>query len=266
LAELHALNVKVLGSSPSGGTMIKTAVIAAAGEGSRMRPLTNDIPKPLIEINGRPFLYHLLQNLKRAGITEIIIVTGHKKEKMDEFAAQYRNEFIITIVDQFETCGTERYGTSLCIEATLGLIQNKSFLCIYGDHLHATKDIKKFLQNDTLTYLGLMKVKDPEKYGVALTDSEGFLTTIVEKPKDPPSDLVNAGIYKFTPEIFTQVQSIEKSERGEHELTDAIQALAKEHKVKTILIEHGWHEFTTPADIPRIKEYLRSTPYGATRS
>lgn len=239
--------------------MIRKAVIAAAGEGKRMRPLTSDRPKPLLEISGRPFLYYALKNFKAAGIPEVIIAAGYKKEKMDEFAERYREEFRITVVDQFAKCGAERYGTALAAACAAEAIGQDQFIYVYADHIHAPEEIKKFVIDDELTYMGVLRVEHPERYGVAKIDAAGFLERIVEKPKEPAGNLVNIGIFKFTPEIFGLVHTLEPSERGEYELTDAVQALAEKHQVKVIKIEGGFHEFTSPEDIPKAENFVKTS-------
>ena len=107
--------------------MIKKVLISAAGRGTRMLDLSKDKPKHLIEINGKPFLYYLLKNLKEAGFEEIIMVVGYKKEFMEEFLAEYGGEFNITLVNQFDILGEDRYGTACPLECV------KDMLVVIGD-------------------------------------------------------------------------------------------------------------------------------------
>ena len=216
---------------------ITKAVIAAAGRGTRMKDLSKDKPKHLIEVLGKPFLYYVLNNLKTAGIEEIILVVGYIRPAMEKFVTDYKNEFNITIVDQFQMFGEEKYGTSVPIEAVENIIKNENFLAIYGDNLYSPRDIKRFEETDDYNYIGVLKHDNPEKYGVALTDAENFLVKIIEKPKEFVSNLINTGIYKFTPEIFKEVKKVQKSPRGEYELTDAVQALAERHRMKVLTLE-----------------------------
>lgn len=239
--------------------MIKKAVIAAAGKGTRMLHLTEEVPKPLIKINERPFLYYVLKNFQKAGLKEFIIVTGHKKEKIKEFAENHKKEFNITLIDQSEKCGPEKYGTSVSVECTRDAVGNEQFIYVYGDHLHDPEDIKKFQKGDNYTYMGVLEVKNPEKYGVAVTDSDNFLKKIVEKPKEYIGNLINIGIFKFTPEIFDEIEKVTASERGEYELTDAIQALAEHHKVKVIEVTGGWHKFSNPEDVKKLSNFLKTS-------
>ena len=89
-----------------------------------------------------------------------------------------------------------------------------------------------------------------------MSDGDDFLEKIVEKPKEFVGDLINAGLYKFTPEIFEKVFQIEKSSRGEYEITDAVSLLAKEKKVKIKKINNDWHDFGNPEDIQKLSKFL----------
>ena len=235
--------------------MIKKVVIAAAGKGTRMLHLSKNKPKHLIAVNGRPFLYYVLRNLKTAGITEMIIVVGYKKEAMRAFTKEYEGEFNITLVDQFEKCGPDRYGTAIPIEAARKAVGNEPFVSIYGDNLYSPEDIKKFTEDASFNYIGVMKHKTPEKYGVAVADETDFLVRIVEKPKEFVSDIINTGIYTFTAEIFDALPK-EKSPRGEYELTDAVQTLAEKRRVKIIRLTDGWMDFGRPEDVAAVSAFL----------
>ncbi len=257
LVEHSPLKRLVLGSNPSGGTMI--AVIAAAGRGTRMGELTKNRPKHLIEVAGRPFLYHVLQNLKQGGVTKFILVAGYHAEAMREFAEKYTDEFNITLVNQFEKFGEEKYGTSVPIEAGEPEIKNESFLAIYGDNLYSPKDVERLIATDDFNYISVLEHPEPQKYGVAVLDNEGFLQTIVEKPKEYISNLINTGLYKFTPEIFEEVKKVRKSPRGEYELTDAVQALAARRRVKVLKLHDYWQDFGKPEDIQNVEKFLSET-------
>ena len=235
--------------------MIIKAVIAAAGKGTRMLHLSKDRPKHLIAVNEKPFLYYVLENLKKAGIKKMIIVVGYKKEAMEKFAEEYKNEFNITLVDQFENRGADRYGTAIPIEAVRKTVGNEPFISIYGDNLYSPKDIAKFAKDSDYNYIGVMENENPEKYGVAVADENDILVRIVEKPKEFVSNMINTGIYTFTPEVF-EVLPKDKSPRGEYELTDAIQKLAEKKRVKIIRLAGGWMDFGNPDDIIKVSEFL----------
>lgn len=235
--------------------MITKAAIAAAGKGTRMLHLATNKPKHLIKVRNRPFLYYVLRNLKEAGITKMILVIGHKKEAMEEFTREYRNEFPIELVDQFEIAGTEKYGTAIPIQCVRNAVSGESFIAIFGDNMYSPEDIRSLAVDDTYTYISGFKHSHPERYGVLLTHDE-FLEDIIEKPKEFVSNLINTGLAKFTPEIFNAIDRVSISPRGEYELTDAIRILAKQGKVKVKEIKDYWFDFGNPADIIKVSEFL----------
>lgn len=236
--------------------MINKVVVAAAGRGTRMLHLSQEKPKHLIEINGHPFLYYLLKNLKAAGFTEAIMVIGYKKEIMEKFLRAYDGEFKITIVNQFDLLG-DKYGTICPIECVKNLIgHDESFITVYGDNLYSVGDLKKFFIDDDFNYISGLKHPEPQKYGVLIRDGEDYLDKIIEKPTTFVGNLINTGLYKFTPAIFKKLPLIAKSSRGEFELTDAINLLAQEKRVKIREIEDFWLDFGKPEDVRTIGEFL----------
>ncbi|MFA6525516.1 MAG: sugar phosphate nucleotidyltransferase [Patescibacteria group bacterium] len=234
--------------------MIKKVVIAAAGRGTRMQGLSKDKPKHLIEVNGKPFLYYLLENLKKAGLKEIIIVVGYKKEVLEKFARKYDSN--MTIINQFEKLGDE-YGTASPIKCVEDLIGNEQFISVCGDDLYSVKDLKNMMVEDSYHYVAAKTAEHPENKGVLIAE-DGYLEKIIEKPKEFVGDLVNTGMYKFTPEIFEIVKGVKLSSRGEYELTDAISYLAGQKKVKVKKIKEYWLEFTRPEDVIAVSDFLKN--------
>lgn len=236
--------------------MINKIVVAAAGRGTRMLHLSKRKPKHLIKIKGKPFLYYLLKNIKQAGFTEIIIVIGYQKKAMENFLKQFSDEFNLTIINQFETLG-DKYGTACPIECLKDIIKDdENFVCLYGDSLWSVKDLQKFQIDDQFNYIAGFKHPEPQKYGVLVKADKDYLEKIEEKPTKPTSDLINTGLYKFTSEIFTKIPLLSKSPRGEYELTDAINLLANEKKVKIKEVEDYWLDFGKPEDIKTISDFL----------
>ncbi len=238
--------------------MIKKVLISAAGKGTRMLHLSKDKPKHLIETNGKPFLYHLLLNLKQAGFEDIVMVVGYKKELMEDFLKKYNGDFKITLLNQFEILGKDRYGTACPLEAARNILNTDSFLSVYGDNLYSVEDLKRFNIDDDYHYIAGLPHEHPENYGVLQVDQSGFLTQIVEKPKEPQGNLINTGLYKFTPEVFDYLDKIELSPRGEYELTDVINLLAKQGKVKALDLKGVWLDFGRPEDIKKVEDYLNA--------
>ncbi len=239
--------------------MIKKVLISAAGRGSRMLDLAKDKPKHLIEVNNKPFLYYLLNNLKKAGFSEVVMVVGYKKEFIENFLEQYKNEFSVTVVNQFEILGENKYGTACPLECVKDILGQENFLSVYGDNLYAVEDLRAFNIDDDYHYVAGLKHESPQNYGVLHTDKDNFLQEIIEKPKDFVGDMINTGLYKFTPEVFGYLDKISLSVRGEYELTDVINLLAKQKKVKTLDLKNIWFDFGKPSDIEKVEQYIKQT-------
>lgn len=232
-------------------------IVCAAGKGTRMGELCKDKPKHVLPVNGKPFLYHLLENLKKGGATKIILVGGYKFEKLKEYVEKIKEEFDIVLVNQFNEVGEDKYGTAMPLKAAQKYVQGEEFLVVYGDNLYSDKDIKELVsEGPGLNYVAALKHENPTKYGVFLHDENMMLKEVIEKPEVPPTNLINTGIYRFTKEIFTKIDELVPSLRGEFELTDAIQLLAKENKVRVKVLKDYWLDFGKPEDIPVVENFL----------
>lgn len=236
--------------------MIKTVVIAAAGQGVRMKELSKDKSKHLIEVNQKPFLAYVLDNLLKAGFDEFILVVGFASELMEQFLKDYG--YKAKIVNQYEILGPKEkmYGTACPLMCVKDILGSKQFVSIYGDNLYSVEDLKQMQKEDNFNYVAGLVHENPEKYGVLITDGDQ-LKEIIEKPKEYVGNLINTGLYKFTQDVFEKLSLIEKSPRGEYELTDVISLLAKEGKVKVIKMNDGWMDFGNPGDIAKVTSYLK---------
>lgn len=233
--------------------MLKKVVISAAGRGTRMKQLTRFKPKHLIYIKGKPFIFYLLENLKRAGYKEIIVVVGYKSESLVKFLKKYDKN--IKIVNQFKILGETEYGTACAIKCVKEVVGNENFIALYGDNLYSPSDLAAFNINDKFNYVAGKKHEHPERYGVLVT-RDSFLVKIVEKPKKFIGKIINTGLYKFTPEIFEAIKQIKRSIRGEYELTDAVTFLAQKKKVKVKILKDYWLDFGRPSDIPKVSKFI----------
>jgi len=237
--------------------MIKKVVIAAAGQGTRMLHLTKNKSKHLINVLKKPFLAYLLDNLLEAGYKELVLVVGHKRERIEEFLKDYKNDFKIRLINQFEVLGEKEYGTACVLKCVKDIVGKENFLVVYGDNFYSIEDLKVFNIEDEYSYIAGFCHQKPEKYGV-LKIKDGFLKKVIEKPKRHVGNLINVGLYKFTPDILEKISEIQLSERGEYELTDAVNLLAKENKVKVKKIQDFWLDFGNPADIIRASHFLKN--------
>ncbi len=243
---------------------ITKVVIAAAGQGTRMLRLTNNKPKHLINVCKRPFLAYLLDNLFEAGYKDIILVVGYKEDLMKKFLEGYKSSIkdpkkIITLVSQYEILGSKEkeYGTACPVKCVKDAVGDESFVFLYGDNLYSIEDLRKMNRDDEYCYVAGIENENPEKYGVLITEG-GFLKEIIEKPKEYVGNLINTGLYKFTPDIFKKLPQIKKSSRGEFEITDAVSLLAKEKKVKVKKIEDYWKDFGNPGDVIKISKLFKN--------
>jgi dTDP-glucose pyrophosphorylase len=227
------------------------AVILAAGKGVRLQPLTYEMPKPLIKVNSEPFLYYLLKNIISAGFREedICIVIGYKEEKIRAFVKEYG--FKVNLVEQMEQTGTAN-----AVYTAKDFTGKENFVVVMGDNLYDAGDIKRIANDDDLCYIAGFHHSQSERFGVLIVDNDN-LVRIIEKPEQKISDLINTGLYKFTPEIFEEIKRIEKSPRGEYELTDAISRLAEKKKIVVVEIE-SWVDLGNVNDLEKIEDFLKN--------
>ncbi|MFH1420881.1 MAG: sugar phosphate nucleotidyltransferase [Candidatus Aenigmatarchaeota archaeon] len=237
-------------------------VLLAAGKGTRMMPLTATIPKPLIPVAGKPFLYWLLHNLKTAGATDVGIVVNYKKEMMEDWVKKNKHYFDmkISFINQ-----PEPRGTGDAVKAAEDFVAGQNFVMVNGDDLYSPDDMARFKKviNDDVCYGMGYRAMDPTKYAVLSTDQQGWLRRIVEKPsageiKEFYQDkLVNANLWKFTPDIFEALKKIKRSERGEYEITSAVQLLADAHKVRIVPAKSYWVPFGNPNELIYLERFIQ---------
>ncbi len=226
------------------------AVILAAGEGKRMRPLTYERPKVMLPIAGKPLIEHLLEEVKEVGINDFIFVVGYHDETIrDYFGKGKRWGVTIQYVMQ-----KTQLGTADALRRTEGLVEDK-FLMLNGDTIVSTDDIEKVITEDVNITLGVIEVRNPEDYGVVETEGER-ITKIHEKIRKPPSNLINAGVYLLNESIFETLSKTAKSKRGELELTDSLQLLIEDgNGIFWKRIEH-WIDVSYPWDLLAANELL----------
>jgi dTDP-glucose pyrophosphorylase len=237
------------------------AVILAAGKGTRMRELTNDLPKPMLKWHGRPILEHILEGILATGIHDIFIVTGYRAEAVENhFGDGSRWKARIAYGRQLVQDGTGK-----APELAKDFIGASPFLLTYGDILVKPETYGEMLHRFNQGYFsGLITVtggQDVTKGGLNFFDEQFCLKRIVEKPGPEQleqlrrdgwiraNDTVwyNAGIYIFKPSLFEFTAKLEKSPRGEYELTDAVNALlATKHKIAGLEIQGRWVDVRDP--------------------
>lgn len=222
------------------------AIILAAGKGTRLRPLTDTIPKPLLPLLGKPILEHIIESLPDA-ISELIIVVGYRGEQI---RTHFGNSFKGRKVSYLEQ--KEQLGTGHAALLTQHLLQDgERFIFMYADDLHDKKSIETCLEHN-LSML-VKEVPDPKPFGVVLTNKHGVITEIEEKPAKPKSNLVNIGVYVLDTKIFNYTSPLSKN--GEYYLTDMISYLAKDHPIQAITTSF-WHPIGYPQDLETAEKIL----------
>jgi len=217
------------------------ALVLAAGKGTRLKPLTNTVPKHLLPVGTKPILFHVLDYIKEAGIKDIGIVVSPDSCPYIEEAIGTGSEWggKITFIVQ-----PEPLGLAHAVKVAQGFLGDAPFLMFLGDNLiqEGVKDfLSEFQASNSNASILLKEVPDPKAFGVAELDSSGRVVHLVEKPKKPKSNLAIIGVYLFTAEIHKAIARTKPSWRGELEITDAIQKLLEMGKeVKSHLLRGWW--------------------------
>ncbi len=219
--------------------MIK-AVIPVAGVGTTLRPHTHTQPKPLIPVAGKPILGHIIENLLSVGIKDFVFVIGYLGEKIEEFVrTRYEGQINMEFVLQSPREGT---GHAIWV-ARNAFMDAQEILIVLGDTIFDV-DLKSVLMAPTST-VGVQVVDDPRKFGVAMLDENGFVTSVVEKPRIPKSNLALVGIYRIK-EVSALVDALQnliankqRGDRNEYHLTDAImKMIASGMRLRTHMVDN----------------------------
>lgn len=239
--------------------MAAPVVILAAGRGTRMRDLTANRPKHLIEAAGRPFISYLLDNLAEAGYRDLYLVVGYQAKSVYDFAAREASRWHLTLINQFERLGEDRYGTLVPLQAVATELAGQEVVVVSGDNLYSPADLSR-LEVSGGSAVAALKHEHPERYGVVVPGAGSTVARIIEKPEHPPSTLINTGLYRLSPDVWPLLDRVGCSTRGEYELTDAINLLAAHESVRLIELRDYWYDFGRPEDIPLVEELVRTWP------
>lgn len=223
-------------------------VILAAGEGKRMRPLTGSRPKVMIPVANRPMLEHLICAVRNTGISDFVVVVGYEEAAVRHYFGD-GSSFGVKI--RYVTQKRQK-GTGDAVMSAKPHISGR-FLLLNGDMILSEEDIRQILGCSGPT-LGVCESDHPQDYGVVTIQGD-MVTGLVEKSEHPQSDLINAGIYLFDPEIFTHLSTITPSPRGELELTDALIPLINTGDLKAVILP-SWADMGSPWDLLDANEAL----------
>lgn len=225
------------------------AVILAAGEGNRMRPLTHTRPKVMIPIANRPILEHVLIEAKEAGIGEFIFVVGYCDEQVRSYFGHGKKWGVnVAYCEQ-----RKQLGTADAIRMVEGMLDS-NFLVMNGDVVIGREDISRLASNGGIT-MSVIEVMD--SFGLGMVElKEGKIARVYEKTQNPPTNMANTGLYLFTPEIFSVISRTQKSPRGEYEITGSVQLLLEAGYDISYQEIKNWFNLTYPWDLLPANESL----------
>ena len=244
------------------------AVILAAGKGTRMKELTHELPKPMLNVQGKPILEHILEGILAAGIRDVFIVTGFRAEVIERHFGD-GSKWKARIA-----CGRQAVqdGTGKAPEVAREFIGSSPFLLTYGDILVKPDTYRQMIRRfNEGPFSGLITVtrgEDVTQGGLNFFDEQFRLKRIVEKPgaeqverlrregwlKPGAPVWYNAGVYIFKPSLFEFSARLQKSPRGEYELTDAVNALlAAHHLIAGLEIQGPWVDVRDPEVLAKLR-------------
>jgi glucose-1-phosphate thymidylyltransferase len=220
------------------------ALILAGGAGTRLRPITHTSAKQLVPVANKPILFYGIEAMAAAGITEIGIIVGDTRaEVMSAVGDGGAFGVKVTYIPQDAPLGLAH-----CVLIAQPFLGDDDFVMYLGDNL-LEQDLAAFVRafesarassTPPAAQILLKKVPDPHRFGIATLDADGRVVQLVEKPADPPSDLALVGVYLFDKTIHDAVAAIEPSDRGELEITDAIQWLIDQGNTVRCELLSGW--------------------------
>ncbi|MBI3682684.1 MAG: nucleotidyltransferase family protein [Acidobacteria bacterium] len=234
---------------------VRKALILAAGKGTRMAELTRHAPKPMLPLRGKPILEHVLDRLGQAGISSALIVVGYYGDQIRRHLEHYPMH--LEFREQTVLNGTAP-------AALLGreFIAGEPFLLTFGDILSMPADYRALLDLLSEPVQGVLGVKyadDPAR-GAAVYEENGRVVRMIEKPP-PGASTTNwnsAGVYAFEPVLFSELERVPLSPRGEYEITSAIsQLIDAGHLLKLYAIEGEWIDVGRPEDLSKAEQFLQ---------
>ncbi|CAN5769094.1 sugar phosphate nucleotidyltransferase [soil metagenome] len=239
-------------------------IIPLAGKGARLRPHTHVKPKPLLRVADKPVMSYILDDLRELGVDEAIFITGHLKEKVEEYVRTEYPEFRAHFVEQ-----AEQNGTAGAVELAKEFA-NEDLLIMFVDTLFdADLSLVRSLEPEAAGIIWVKEVEDYQRFGVVVTDDRGYMKQIIEKPSEPISKLANIGLYYIRDWklLFQGIQHVLDSDpgaSGEYYLTDAFQYMI-DHGAKLKVVEvAGWYDAGKPETLLETNQHLLSTSRGRT--
>jgi dTDP-glucose pyrophosphorylase len=236
-------------------TKIDKAVVLAAGRGKRMRELTADFPKPMMDVRGKPVLQHIVEGLHDAGVRGILLIVGYHAETVRNFFGDGR----LNNVDIEYAIQTVQDGTGRVVNLARNFTGGSPFILSYGDILISPVNYNRVvdLPDNFEAIVTVTRGEDVSKGGAVFVNEQMELIDLREKtkPGEPTSPWYNAGLYAFRPSIFDFIARLKPSPRGEYELTDALRDLAHSgRKVKAIELTGEWADVRDPEILAKLNQ------------
>lgn len=236
------------------GDIVK-ALVLSGGSGSRLRPLTHTRSKHLLPLANRPILHHVLDNIAQSGLHDVVILHGMNGQEIKNSVGNGASwGLTVSYVLQEQPLGLAH-----AVQTAHPMLDDEPFVMILGDNI-LPNGIKPYLDNfcklqpDAMVLLH--PVPNPQDFGIAELDGQRVLR-LIEKPKNPPSNLALMGIYFLSPEIHPSIQRIKPSARGELEITDAIQDLLERgYRVEARIVNEAWYDTGTPENLLKANQEL----------
>lgn len=225
------------------------AVILAAGEGKRLRPLTENIPKPLVQVGGKPILEYTLGILPPK-VDEVVIVVGYKGDAIKNYFGKSFGKLRLSYVEQ-----PVPLGAGEALKRTRPLLKQAPFIVLYADDLYHPQDIIDCSSGGSTILV--KENPNPERFGVCLVDQNDRLLGILEKRPSPPTNLVNIGVYFLNYSIFDVPPILLPN--GEHNLAEQIGVLAEREPIY-VKRARFWHPIGYPEDIEKAEQWLMVSP------
>ncbi|HPT81326.1 MAG TPA: sugar phosphate nucleotidyltransferase [Methanosarcina thermophila] len=227
------------------------AVVLVAGKGTRMEPLTSDCPKVMLKVANKPILEHILNSAIEAGIDGFVFITGYLEEQIKEYFGDGSKWGVsIEYVRQ-----NEQLGTANAIGCAKGYVDG-AFLVLNGDMLIGQEDLRALVSRTEEAVICVKEVENPSDFGVLETENDRVVR-VIEKPKTPPTNLANAGIYLFRESIFDFIDRTQPSVRNEFEITDSLQMLIDTGAtVGYSSLSGRWIDIGYPWDLLKANEHL----------
>lgn len=236
------------------------AVILAAGKGTRMKHLTDDLPKPMVRVHDKPVLQWILEGLRdHGGITEVFLIVGYKKEVIEQHFGDGADLGLSICYGVQEV----QDGTGKAPEVAKDWVGDDRFLLTYGDILVEGSEYGFLVAQFTAEADGVLALKDGQdlsKGGAVVLNDEAWMKELVEKPVNPPANAYyNAGIYLLSPRIYEFTATLEKSPRGEYELTDALTGIvAAGGKLRGAILRQDWVDVRDPETLDALNAKARA--------